>query len=271
MYRLLYLLIAILVTACGGTKKSSKHGKNAKAQYQENDVYLKAKKNNTEFSWIKGKMNVSGNDLPVELNVNFRIKKDSVIWMSATAFGVSVAKIKFTKDTVIIVPLNGDKKQYFAGNYTKINDSLKTNLSYSIVQSLLLGEFYPLYHDSTYTSCKDTLGVLYCTPNKEDITLALLTQQFVPAKKPYHAIWMGADTNKVQRVYYYEPDKKVKIDVLYQSREKDGKQFPKETHVKMKGRDEKEHSLRLEFLKIDPQDKPLDTDINIPQGYVRIK
>jgi len=269
MYRLLYLLIIVLATSCGGSKKSSKRHKNEKAQYQENDVYRKAKKNNTEFSWIKGKMNVSGNDLPMELNVNFRIKKDSVIWMSANAAVVSVAKIKFTKDTVII--LDNYNREYFAGNYAKINDSLKTNLSYSLVQSLLLGEFYPLYHDSTYTSCKDTLGVLYCTPKKEDIALALLSQNFVPATKPYHAIWMGADTNKVQRVYYYEPNKKVKIDVLYEKRENDEKQFPKETEVKMKGRDEKEHSLRLEFLKIDPQDKALDTEINIPQGYVRIK
>ena len=61
------------------------------------------------------------------------------------------------------------------------------------------------------------------------------------------------------------------LDILYLVRQHENHKLPKVTEVKMKGRDEKENVVRLEMNKIEMPDKALDTEITIPQGYVRIK
>jgi hypothetical protein len=267
MHRLLYILGFLVFTiGCHSSKKS--HKKQAMV-YLENSLSVKAKNYNPQFNWLKAKLNISGSDVPVEVNANLRMKKDSVIWISASVGGFPVAKLVFTKDTVIV--LDNYKNRYFAGNYAKINDSLKTNLSFALLQSVLLGEFYPLYHDSVYTSYQENLSVLYCTPNREQMDLALQSKTFSTNTKTHHAIWLENDSSRVQRVYYQEPLKKVILDILYLTRHDDDKKLPKVTEVKMKGRDEKESVIRLEMNRIETPDKALETEITIPQGYVRIK
>lgn len=267
MYRLLYIISALLfVFACNSSKKSNK---NQPIVYHENVLSIKAKNYNPQFKWLKAKLNISGSDVPVEVNANLRMKKDSIIWISASVGGFPVAKILFTKDTVIV--LDSYKNRYFAGNYSKINDSLKTNLSFDLLQSVLLGEFHPLFHDSVYTSYQENLSVLYCTPKREQMDMALQSKTFVNTAKTYHAIWLENDSSRVQRVYYQEPAKKVILDILYLARHDENHKLPKVTEVKMKGRDEKENTVRLEINKIEMPDKALDTEITIPQGYVRFK
>jgi len=134
-----------------------------------------------------------------------------------------------------------------------------------------LGEFYPLFHDSTYTSYQENLSVLYCTPKREQTELVIQNKGFSSSSKPFHAIWLNDDSTRVQRVYYQEPIKKVILDIVYLSRYDDDKKLPKKTEVRMEGKDEKESNIRLELNKIDIQKDALDTEIKIPQGYVKMQ
>ena len=267
MRPLLYIPILLLFTsfACTASKKKAK----TQEAYLENNVSIKAKHFNPQFNWLKGKMDISGSDIPVEVSENLRMKKDSIIWISASVGGFPVAKLVFTKDTVIV--LDNYKNRYFAGNYKKINDSLKTNISFPLLQAVLLGEFYPLFHDSTYTSYQENLSVLYCTPKREQSELAIQNKGFSASEKTFHAIWLNDDSTRVQRVYYQEPIKKVILDIVYLSRHVDDKKLPKITEVKMKGKDEKESTIRIELNKMDIQKDALDTEIKIPQGYVKMQ
>lgn len=267
MRYLLYILTFLIFTAfaCTASKKKAK----TQESYIENNVSIKAKHFNPQFNWLKGKMNISGSDIPVEVSAHLRMKKDSIIWISASVGGFPVAKLVFTKDTLII--LDNFKNRYFAGNYKKINDSLQTNISFEMLQAVLLGEFYPLFHDSTYTSYQENLSVLYCTPKREQTELTIQNKGFSSSSKPFHAIWLNEDSSRVQRVYYQEPIKKVILDIVYLSRHDDNKKLPKKTEVRMKGKDEKESNIRLELNKMDIQKDALDTEIKIPQGYVKMQ
>ena len=112
---------------------------------------------------------------------------------------------------------------------------------------------------------------MYCTPKREQSELAIQNKGFAASEKTFHAIWLNDDSTRVQRVYYQEPIKKVILDIVYLSRHVDDKKLPKITEVKMKGKDEKESTIRLELNKMDIQKDALDTEIKIPQGYVKMQ
>ncbi len=268
--QILMIVLSLTFFACTAKKK----GKQTRTKtHQENTLSLKAKSYNPQFTWLKGKINISmeGSDIPLSLNANLRMKKDSVIWISASVMGFPVAKLLFTKDTVIIIDHQTGSGRYFSGTYARINDSLKTNISYALVQSIIIGEFYPMAHDSVYQSYVEPPNLLYCTPEKALLTSAIQNNSFANTSQPLHAIWIYGDSSNVQRVYYQEPLKKVILDISYISRSNDGYKFPKITQVIMKDKNLKEKIIHLDFTKAEPQETSLDTEIIIPDGYEKLR
>ena len=60
------------------------------------------KKYECEVEWIKLKSetSVKFEDEKLEVTLNFRIKRDSLIWINATSFGVKIARAFIAKDCI---------------------------------------------------------------------------------------------------------------------------------------------------------------------------
>lgn len=99
----------------------------------------KVKIEDIDFIYLKAKAKVSVKT-PKEsqnVNVDIRMKKDSLIWMNVSALGFSVATALFDKNVVKLYDkFHGEYNEY---TYTDFAEKFKFNISYDILQSLIVG------------------------------------------------------------------------------------------------------------------------------------
>ena len=92
-----------------------------------------------DFKYLKAKAKVSVKT-PKEsqnVNVDIRMKKDSLIWMNVSALGFSVATALFDKNIVKLYDkFHGEYNEY---TYTDFAERFKFNITYDILQSLIVG------------------------------------------------------------------------------------------------------------------------------------
>jgi ATP-dependent exoDNAse (exonuclease V) alpha subunit len=90
--------------------------------------YLTAK---SKFSFKSRTQNIDN------ANVNIRIKKDSLIWFSVTGVGFEVARGLITPSRIVFM----DKfhKEYFDFSYEEVSVRFNFNLTYDLLQSLIVG------------------------------------------------------------------------------------------------------------------------------------
>lgn len=72
------------------------------------------------------------------VSANIRMKKDEVIWVTASVLGITLAKALLTPDSVSIY--ESISKRYFEGDYELISDWLGVDLNFKQAQALLLGQ-----------------------------------------------------------------------------------------------------------------------------------
>jgi len=70
-------------------------------------------------------------------NVNIRMKKDSLIWISVTGIGFEVARGLITPDSIIFM----DKfhKEYFVLSYAQLSRQYNFDLNFPLIQSIIIG------------------------------------------------------------------------------------------------------------------------------------
>lgn len=99
----------------------------------------KVKIEEIDFKYLKAKAKVSIKT-PKEsqnVNVDIRMKKDSLIWMNVSALGFSVATALFDKNIVKLYDkFHGEYNEY---TYTDFAEKFKFNINYDILQSLIVG------------------------------------------------------------------------------------------------------------------------------------
>ncbi len=263
------LLCSALIVACTSSRK---HKTNAYKAKKEDSLAAVAKKNNLDFQWLKGRFDADadlGNE-QVSFNASFRMKKDSVVWISISKLGFNVVKILLTRDTVIFIDkLHGS---YYRGNYSFFKDSLKTDIDFDHFQSIFAGNFCPIFKDDKYSAASESLHQIYSSPKKSALGNILETGEFYKGgTENINVIYLSMDTSRVERVYYQDPVKQYILDILYLSRQSGSFPFPKKMMIALKSGATKPKRLDVEFSKIESAASPLDVTISIPKDYVPVK
>lgn len=107
------------------------------------------KLNSTELISAKLNVNHSTEKSTQSFGARVRIKKDSVIWLSVTpALGIEVIRVVITPDSIKMI--NRMDQKYFLESFEKTNELLKLEVNFQILQSVLLGDFVPLYDQDVY-------------------------------------------------------------------------------------------------------------------------
>ncbi|HEV7351277.1 DUF4292 domain-containing protein [Telluribacter sp.] len=109
--------------------RAAEEGNKINIQVEEiNYNYLLAR---SKFSFKSRTQNIDN------ANVNLRMKKDSIIWLSVTGAGFEVARGIITPDSIIFQ----DKfhKEYFVYDYQQLSRQFNFELSFPLLQSLILG------------------------------------------------------------------------------------------------------------------------------------
>ncbi len=163
-----------------------------------------------DFTWITGKIDCKATfkGEENELSTDFRIRKDSLVWLSVKAIlGVEAARVRITSDSVMF--FTHDKK-YYAGPYDYLQQILKIeDLDLCFVQSILLGE--PLLMDDGERWKGEIDSVFYVLKN-------------VPGKKLRKALGITKDEDFDQpadSLYLYDSVDRRLGKVLRKNKEND--------------------------------------------------
>lgn len=113
---------------------------------------------NSAFQYLnaKGKVQITLKGDKQSANVSLRLRRDSIIWVSASLLGIEGVRACLTADSVRVV--NRLEKTYFAGGYDYLSKLLNVPVSYTQMQALLLGDFLPAPASTTPTVAAESGG-----------------------------------------------------------------------------------------------------------------
>lgn len=169
-------LLTLLLSACGSTRKvqtaiSNKVDSLALTRQQLEAAradsmrfirgqYDSLLSNRITFDRFSGKIDVDyeeSDGKKMNLNVQVRIQRDSVIWLSLTAiFGIEGVRACITKDSVRV--LNKQDKSYITRPISYLQELTALPLDLSTLQDLLVGN--PIFLDSSFESYSRGPGVI---------------------------------------------------------------------------------------------------------------
>jgi hypothetical protein len=115
--------------------------KNTIARLPDTIYSKKVDSNNIAKSIVnRTKIHFEGKESDQEFNINFRIRKDSIIWMAVTAMGgmVQAARVCVTKDSFLMI--NYIEKEAMCLPLEQVAKVLPVKVDYFTLQNLILGE-----------------------------------------------------------------------------------------------------------------------------------
>lgn len=136
---ILLLLFSYSLLSCASIKRQ-------KVQRQENktknisdpQLFEEIKSKYLKFETLylkKVSVKFKQNGKEQSFRCNLRIKKDSLIWLSASKMGIEGFRVKLTPDSVFLI--DRMHKRYFTGSYEYINNIFDLDLDFFIIQSIL--------------------------------------------------------------------------------------------------------------------------------------
>ncbi|MBP0902823.1 DUF4292 domain-containing protein [Mariniflexile gromovii] len=248
---IVFTLLAFLVFNCKSSKTIA--GGEANLNLNAKQLLKENAKSTPDFKTLQSRLKITyaQDDKVQSYTVNFRAKKDEVIWISAT---FSVVKALVTPEKVSFY--NKLDNTYFEGDYKYLSDLLGTELDFQKVQNLLLGEaIFPLNSNAYEVSVNDTSYILQPKQQRELFEIFFLLD-------PVHF------KIKSQQVSQPKALRHLQIDYLtYQEVEK--QTLPENIKV-IAVEANKETIIELEFKGV-TLNEDLSFPYKIPSGFKEIK
>ncbi|NBL65380.1 DUF4292 domain-containing protein [Flavobacterium sp. NST-5] len=139
MKKILTTLFAMVLVACG-SKKNIVSEENAAESISSKSIVENHYKINRDFKTLYIKSNVKYSDpkLSQSVSAEIRMDKDKQILVSIRLLGITWAKAYITpKEVKYYEKING---KFFEGNYNTLSKWLGTDLDFSKVQNMLVGQ-----------------------------------------------------------------------------------------------------------------------------------
>lgn len=207
---------------------------------------------NPEFDYLvsKAKFKFDDDGKKISANANFRIKKDSVIWVSISSFGIEGARVLIDRQNLkAIDKLN---KNYYEYSFDELSQKYNFDFNYDMVQSVLLGNQIAPYKNQKYE---------------------LVNEQYVYQEllRNYNfENYIGSISRKLEKVYVTDEITKNSISVNYQDfREIDNQVFPNKVKatISYDSPNEPDTKINIEYNKMELQTSPLKFPFSVSEKY----
>lgn len=214
---------------------------------------------NVDFRFLsaKGKAQFNTNGNEQSANINVRIRKDSVIWISASLIGFEGVRAYITRDSVQV--LDKLHREYYAGNYAYLSQRLNVPVNFDMLQALLLGNYLPPIDAGTVPTVVTEQSMQRV--NYEQA--GLLVQQLVELGKA-----------RVQQLTVEDPKTQNKVTVDYtdfRALERNPQSFAYNTMVQIQQGQTKPTVATLSYRNVDVDKERLQFPFSVPKGYARKK
>ena len=212
---------------------------------------------NTAFVYLsaKGKARIKTKDNEQGANLNVRLRRDSIIWVSGSLLGIEGLRAVLTPDSVRVV--NRLEKTYFAGGYDYLSRLLQVPVSYAQVQALLLGDYLPAPPGTRPTVVAEAAGQRIRYPQTERLNVERLL----------------AASGRVQQLKLEEAAANRRLTVDYTDFRAvppaAGIPFAHDLNLRAE-QPNASTTARLLYNKVAAGER-LDFPFSIPKGYVRMK
>lgn len=242
------ILISLFNYSCKKATQGSAREQMIKKLYLKEieEPYIKAK---AKIKYSEGKQNIAA-------TASFRIKKDSIIWISVSpGLGIEALRCRLTQDSIIYV--NKLEKNYSAFKITQLKEIYKVDLDFKTIQSLLLGELIndpsnkdkiePIDSDKIILSQKDNDYIVNTTINTN---LSRIQKMSVDEESKNRHLNVNFDDFKAVR----------NINIAHKS--------TASLEFDNQGKKQK-MNVNLKFVKIDFPQNPLTFPFVVPSHYER--
>ena len=261
-------LLVSLFFACNTTKRATI--KELKSEKSVEDLSANLTKNNLDFKWLSGKMAtefVKG-EKKKSFKSTFRIRKDSVIWMSITALGIEAARVIITPDSVKL--LDKLHKKYFIGDFSYISKLLKTELNFAMLQALLVGNEYWIAEKKQLFSSIDADRNAYLLSTVRKRKLRKMERKDKEKVAIAQGVWVKPEIYRIGALLINDIANKRRLKVNYTNfKELYTQQIATRMNAEIESLDGNYNlGIKLSKLKIN---KPYKLSFKIPASYAKIR
>ena len=212
---LVLFTMSALIYSCKTKQKITLNNGKCILDYKNSKTLTaKLKANEFHFNKLNAKLSVESliDSSSNTFTINLRMRKDSVIWMTISKFGIEGARVLITRDSVKLYT-SIPTKRYFKGDFSYISKLLNTDLDFEILQSLLIGNSVAFYDEDEKLkpgsdNCQYTLGTI----RKHKLRKVIRGKDL---KEPVQSIYMSTGTFKIARILFYEFNPDRSLDVKF--------------------------------------------------------
>lgn len=205
-----------------------------------------------EYMSAKAKFKFEHDGQKVSATANFRIQKDSIIWISISGFGLEAARVMIDTDHIYI--LDKLKRQYYEYSFEGLSKQLDFDLNFKLIQSVVLGDLVDPYNNQKvvkmdkYYSFKSEKGIYFF-------------QNFI-----------GTRTMKLEKMNISETNTKNTISVNYSDFNfVDQQVFPNEIQATIEYEDlsKPNTEINISYNKMVIENEPINFPYSVPSKYER--
>ncbi|WP_205590822.1 DUF4292 domain-containing protein [Hymenobacter oligotrophus] len=212
---------------------------------------------NLEFTYLaaKGKAQINANGEQYTANLNVRMRKDSVIWVSASFLGIEGIRARITPDSVQV--MNKLEKTYYAGNFDYLSRQFNVPVTFAQLQALLAGDYLPAAAPNVQLTAVEE-GPVQKVSYKQ---AGLLVQQLIELNRA-----------RLQKLTVQDDSTKSSLDVTYadfQPLEPGGQLFARGVMLQAQQPGRAAATVMINYRNVDLDKERLSFPFSVPAEYGR--
>jgi len=173
-------------------------------------LFQKLQANEFKFTTFSAKFNIDYTikHKSFEFKGQVNIVKDSAIWIIFNQdLGIEMARLLITQDSVKFI--DRINKKYFSGDYIFVNNFLKTNVDFGVLQSIILGNDFEYYDNAEFKASIDSRQYKLTTTERHKLKKHF--RNAGDAERVFlQSIWLSPENFKITQIRLKELTKNSK-------------------------------------------------------------
>jgi len=263
------IILLIIMSGCKTTRSIIKAPLKEQGSFY---LFNKLKENELKYNTFKASFSAEyeKDKKKTSFSGTLRIKKDSLIWCSLTpGLGIEAARMVISCDSVKV--LNKMDGTYLIKDFGFIDEMINRGLDYDMLQSLIIGNDFSVYDNSSFKAAVDNREYRLSTFNRHQLRKLSRTYDSLSNVIPFEQIYLDPNNFKITKVIIKEIDNNSRyFQATYKKYLNINNQLvPQTIEINVNDGENKIHIL-LNFSKIqiDPEQS---YPFNIPSKYKLIE
>tara|TARA_Y100001968_G_scaffold331283_2_gene385476 strand:- start:4179 stop:5006 length:828 start_codon:yes stop_codon:yes gene_type:complete len=268
--KILYIIIISLLLFGCALKKTSQESKKVEP-LSFNEILDSLNNHSLDYKTLKNKASATlfFKNEKNTVKINFRIQKDSLIWVNLSKSGVQLLTTLLSKDSIkFLKKIN--KKEYFFGDYKELEKLINSSLDYYLIEDFINAKAIMLNKQAKYYASINNGCYLLSSIKPKKIDKVLTFHKSIDDEIIYR-YWINPDIFKCTKVEINFLEKNRTLLTKYMNwRKFDQGLFPMESEIVLINNSDTA-SVRLEYQPNFKFNSQLTFPFKISQNYSKIK